>query len=105
MSLYEAYLKSLDLALKRDIRTDTFVIKRTVSYLEKVVSDIHEGDAVVIERLKGILDSYLELDIHITVTLDQLFGNKDFNDRIYQQNLSRLQQLKEKIDSLLLKTA
>ena len=102
MSLYNAYLKSLELALSRDIRTDTFVIRKTVSYLDKVIIDIHKGDSKVIRELSDKLEGYLDSTIHLEVTLEDLFGHlDDGNKKIYERNIARLHELKAKIDYLL----
>lgn len=102
MTLYSAYLTSLDLALSRDIRSDTFVIKKTVSYLEKVVTDIHKGDPKIIKEMSNKLEEYFDSTIHLEVTLEDLFGHLDNdNKRIYERNIAKLYDLKARIDYLL----
>jgi hypothetical protein len=106
MSLFDAYLNSLNLALKeRDVRTDTFVIRKTVNYLEKVVDDIYADEPEIVRKLKRELDIYLESDVHMLATLDSLFV-EDFskNAGIYDKNMDKLRGLREKIEKLL-KTA
>ena len=101
MSLHNAYLKSLELALNRNIRTDTFVIRRTVSYLKKVVSDIYESDPKIIQQISDKLDEYLDSTVHLEVQLDTLFGDRDpLDNRIYEINIAKLYELKTKIDCL-----
>lgn len=101
MSLHSAYLKSLELALNRNIKTDTFVIRRTVSYLKKVVSDIYESDPKIIQQISEKLDEYLDSTVHLEVQLDALFGDiHPLDHRIYEVNLAKLYELKTKIDRL-----
>lgn len=104
MNLYNAYITSLDLALKRDPKTDSFVISKTVMYLEKAVVDIGESDRNSLKRLGTMLDEYLELDEHVSARLELLFGENGEDFKIYSRNLGRLRGLSEKINSLLSKT-
>ncbi len=102
MGLYNAYLKSLELALCRDIRSDTFVIRKTVSYLSKAISDIYSGDPKVLEEIARRLDEYLDSTIHLEVQLETLFGEGDpLDNRIYEINIAKLNELKSKVDYLL----
>ena len=102
MSLHSAYLKSLELALNRNIRTDTFVIRRTVSYLKKAISDIYESDPKIVRQISDKLDEYLNSTIHLEVQLETLFGDNDpLNNRIYEVNIAKLYELKTKVDFFL----
>ena len=103
MSLHSAYLKSLELALNRNIRTDTFVIRRTVSYLKKAVSDIYESDPKIVRQISDKLDEYLNSTVHLEVQLETLFGdnNDPLSNRIYEVNIAKLHELKAKVDFFL----
>ena len=102
MSLHSAYLKSLELALNRNIRTDTFVIRRTVSYLKKAVSDIYESDPKIVRQISDKLDEYLNSTVHLEVQLETLFGDNDpLSNRIYEVNIAKLHELKAKVDFFL----
>ena len=99
MSMSNSYIKSLELALNRNPVSDTFVIRRTVSYIEKVLQDLKESDPSTIEKINKILTEYLNSDVHFEITMDSLFGDKDLLQRsVYQFNMSKIRMLKEKID-------
>lgn len=100
MNLYNAYVTSLELALSRDIYSDVFVIKKTVSYLEKVIEDIYQGDQSIIERMDRLLEDYFESEIYVESVLNALFVKKELSQR-YEMNVDRLKNLHKKIKSLL----
>jgi hypothetical protein len=102
MSLHSAYLKSLELALNRNIRTDTFVIRKTVSYLKRAISDIYESDPKIVRQISDKLDEYLNSTVHLEVQLKTLFEDNDpLSNRIYEVNIAKLHELKAKVNFFL----
>lgn len=101
-SLYQSYLKAFDLALKRDMRSDTFVLKKTINYIDKAIDSMAENDIQILKLLHQKIVDYLDSEQLIEMRMDMAFGETDYLKKgIFDVNMKKILYLKEKIDVLL----
>ena len=100
MTMYSAYLASLRLALERDMCSDTFVIKKTVGYLDKMVEDVCFSNRLTIEDMDRMLDEYFQSEPYLESVLNILFL-RDKQTRIHEMNERKLREFHSKIKDLL----
>lgn len=101
-SLYQAYLKALDLAINRDLRVDTFVIKKTVNYIQNALDSIAETDQQTLKDLHQRLVNYLESEELVEIQMDMIFGETEYiKKNIFDINIQKISSLKEKIEELI----
>lgn len=101
-SLYQSYLKAFDLALKRDMRSDTFVIKKTINYIDKAINSMAENDIEILKALHQKIVDYLDSEQLIETRMDMIFGETDYLKKsIFDVNMEKILHLKDKIDMLL----
>lgn len=101
-SLYQSYLKAFDLALKRDMRSDTFVLKKTISYIDKAIDSIAENDIEILKLLHQRILDHLDSEQLIEIHIDMAFGETDYLKKgIFDANMKKILYLKEKIEKLI----
>lgn len=99
----DTYLATLKTALERDLATDLFVVRRTVSYLTGLldlgyITDIDtEALAATLEELNAFFDS----DEVLSFQLEVLFVKDGEGSLCYDRNMSSLLCLKGKLEGLL----
>ena len=99
----DTYLATLKTALERDLATDLFVVRRTVSYLTGLldlgyITDIDtEALAATLEELNAFFDS----DEVLSSQLEVLFVKDGEGSLCYDRNMSSLLCLKGKLEKLL----
>ena len=102
-SLYKAYLKALDLAINRDLRADTFVIKKTVNYIQNALDSMAEADQQTLKDLHQKIVDYLESEELIEIRMDMMFGETEYlKKNIFDINIQKISSLKEKIEELII---
>lgn len=102
-SLYQAYLKALDLAINRDLRVDTFVIKKTVNYIQNALDSIAETDQQTLKDLHQKISDYLESEELVEIQMDMMFGETEYvKKNIFDINIQKIYSLKKKIEELII---
>jgi hypothetical protein len=100
MSLYNAYLKSLIYALKRDISTDTFVIKRSINQVRGALEDMIDNEPETAKEILAYISEFLESELVMEKALFSTFTpmGSPSDHRIFNINVSKIVQLKEEIE-------
>ena len=97
----DTYLATLKTALERDLATDLFVVRRTVSHLMKLTEFEYNAEhatlAVALEELNAFFDS----DEVLSSQLEVLFVKDGEGSQCYDRNMSSLLCLKGKLEGLL----
>lgn len=100
-----AYVTALSYALNRDIKTDRFVIIRTVKNIRERLFGIKEIDAVSVVKIKNLLEEFLEQDDIFQLTMSCTFGDETETKNLstFTSNIDALKRLKQETDALLKK--
>jgi hypothetical protein len=101
-SLYQAYLKALDLAINRDLRVDTFVIKKTVNYIQNALDSMAEVDQQTLKDLHQKIIDYLDSEELVEIRMDMMFGETEYlKKNIFDINIQKISSLKKRIEELI----
>jgi hypothetical protein len=98
-TLMNAYLTSFRLALKRDPTSDTFVLKKSISYLKKAIVAIGGIEPGILETMLEELDAFLSSERHLALQLEVLFVDSK-QSSIYNSNIRALSEFRKELAEL-----